>query len=224
VCQAQPLSGYFGDSHRIAKNALLRLTDPMRVESRQPVSLPFSSSLPTVDLVTRAATGSRPALEALLARYRPRLARWAAGRLPPHVRGPLETEDLVHETLLAVADRLPALVAPASFPAYLRQALANRLRDLARRSSPAAMPLEAGSEVPDAQPSPAEQLLSEERWERYEQALATLSAREQLAVVGRLEWGLSHRELAHELDLPSADAARMAATRALARLVRQLVP
>jgi RNA polymerase sigma-70 factor, ECF subfamily len=176
----------------------------------------------TRELVERAASGNAHALEALLARYRPRLTRWAAGRLPANARGKLDTQDLVQETLIAVAVRLPELAQPEAFPAYLRRALLNRLLDLGRRQQPPDLRLDTDFDAIDARPTPGEQALSTEQWDLYERALAALAPREQLAVMGRLEWGLTHAELAEELGLATADAARMAATRAVAHLVRQL--
>ena len=61
------------------------------------------------DLVLRANRGEGPALDALLARYLPRLQRWAHGRLPPAARGALQTQDLVQDTLMHVLERLPVL-------------------------------------------------------------------------------------------------------------------
>ena len=54
----------------------------------------------SIDLIHRARAGDAAALNALVERYRPRLVRWAAGRLPPHARGMAETQDVVQETLV----------------------------------------------------------------------------------------------------------------------------
>jgi RNA polymerase sigma-70 factor (ECF subfamily) len=56
--------------------------------------------------------------------------------------------------------------------------------------------------------------------DRYEKALAQLSEEQQLAVVLRVEYAFSYKEIAEELQGPSANAARMVVTRALARLAR----
>jgi len=57
---------------------------------------------------------------------------------------------------------------------------------------------------------------------RYEAALSRLTPQEQLIIHLRVELNLSHREIAEELDKPSADAARMAVSRALVQLARQM--
>ena len=41
-----------------------------------------TGNLPSLTLLSRAQEGDRGALETLIARYRPRLQRWASGRLP----------------------------------------------------------------------------------------------------------------------------------------------
>jgi DNA-directed RNA polymerase specialized sigma24 family protein len=55
-------------------------------------------------------------------------------------------------------------------------------------------------------------------FEKYEAALATLGDVEREAVIGRIELGCSYQEIAALVDKPSADAARMMVTRALAKL------
>jgi RNA polymerase sigma-70 factor (ECF subfamily) len=57
---------------------------------------------------------------------------------------------------------------------------------------------------------------------RYEAALESLSPVEKEAVIGRIELGLSYRELAEALDKPTADAARMTVSRALVRLAGEM--
>ena len=42
------------------------------------------------------------------------------------------------------------------------------------------------------------------------------------AVIARVEMGLGYAEIARHLDKPSADAARMAVSRALVRLAREM--
>jgi DNA-directed RNA polymerase specialized sigma24 family protein len=57
---------------------------------------------------------------------------------------------------------------------------------------------------------------------RYEAALRTLDADERAALLGRMEHGGSYADLARLLGRPSAGAARMAVSRALARLARAM--
>ena len=58
--------------------------------------------------------------------------------------------------------------------------------------------------------------------ERYERALERLKPASREAVVARVEMGFSYRQVATELGKPSPDAARMAVSRALAQLAREM--
>jgi len=93
------------------------------------------SDEPTIELVVRAQTGDRAAVEALLQRSIPHLKRWAHGKLPAAARGSLDTGDLVQETVLHVLRRLDAFQPRhvGAMQAYLRQSVLNRIRDEVRR-------------------------------------------------------------------------------------------
>ncbi len=169
-------------------------------------------------LVRQARDGDKTALAALIDRYRPRLCRWAAGRVPGDLRGLLETEDLVQGALLKTLTNVERLHRSGSFHSYLRSIVLNALRDEIRRCR--TVVLDPEKPVADPAPSPAERLAGSTLLESYEKALSKLSERERAAIVGRLEWDLSYRELAAELDFPSPDAARMAVSRSLIRLSR----
>jgi RNA polymerase sigma factor (sigma-70 family) len=109
-----------------------------------------------------------------------------------------------------------------AFLAYLRQALVNGVRDEIRRTTrrPAAVALD--TELESAERSPVEAAIGSELLERYERALATLTREEQEAVILNVEFGYRHAELAEALGAPSANAARMRAARALARLAEAM--
>ena len=57
-------------------------------------------------LVIKAKAGDAAALEAILQRCLPQLARWAHGRLPPTARGHLDTCDLVQDAAFQVIRRI----------------------------------------------------------------------------------------------------------------------
>jgi len=152
----------------------------------------------------------------------PRMMRWARGRLPRHARGLLDTEDLVQDSLLRTMDNLSSIQAvnEGAFPVYLRTAILNRIRDVARRPDLMA-PLESGALEPgDRAPNPLEDLIGRDTLERYDRALSTLPTGDQAAVVGRIELGIGYAELAGILGKPTPDAARMAVGRALAKLAQ----
>ena len=54
----------------------------------------------TLTLLDRAKAGDAEALNALIARFLPRLQRWATGRLPGWARDLADTQDLVQETVV----------------------------------------------------------------------------------------------------------------------------
>ena len=58
-------------------------------------------------LVEDARRDSRSAINSLVERYRPWLRWWASGRLPPWVRGDIDTSDLVQDALQHTLARLP---------------------------------------------------------------------------------------------------------------------
>ena len=90
----------------------------------------------TSDLVERVKLGEREALDRLFTRQLPALRRWARGRLPRQMRDLQDTEDLVQDTAIKAMRRLSSFVSrhPGALQAYLRQAVANRIRDEIRRS------------------------------------------------------------------------------------------
>ncbi len=106
--------------------------------------------------------------------------------------------------------------------AYLRTAIANQIRDLVRQQQ--RRPVMSG--LPDTiagnEASPLEYAIGAESVERYEAAMRRLSAADREAVIGRLEFHYSYEELAVALAKPSADAARMAVTRAVKRLAEEM--
>ena len=159
-------------------------------------------------------------MEALLARYLPRLQRWASGRLPRWARDIADTQDLVQETLVQTFKRIEAFDnrGDGALQAYLRQAVLNRIRDQLRRAGhrPAQSELDTG--LQDAGLSPLDAAIGQQAVERYDRALEVLRPEERQLVVALVEFGFSNEELARAFGKPSANAARMALQRALLRL------
>ena len=184
----------------------------------------FVSDEPTIELVVKARGGNRDAAEALLQRCMPQLKRWAHGRLPAAARGSLDTGDLVQETVLHVLRRLDTFEPRhvGAMQAYLRQSVINRIRDEVRRIGRQPAPVELPEDLRTHTMSPLESAVQSEGYERYRDALATLSVRDRELIVARVEMQWSFSEIAQRFSMPSADAARMAATRALKRLTETL--
>jgi len=196
--------------------------DPHRVD----LSDSQESSL---SLLKRAQAGDETALNALIARYLPRLRRWATGRLPVSARGMSDTQDLVQDTVSQAFRKIDSfeIRGEGALQAYLRQALLNQIRQEIRRAS--RRPTRADGDLDEAAsglehpgPSPLEEAIGAQGLERYEQALARLRDEDREAIVARIEMGLSHAEVAEALGKPSANAARMAVERALARLLKEM--
>ena len=177
----------------------------------------------TVELLARVRQGDRDALDRLITRCLPPLRRWARGRLPSAARGALDTQDLVQDTILNSLRRLDHFDSrhEGAFQAYLRQAVLNRIRDEARRFSrrPAAAELTDAYESDSA--SPLDIAIGREGVARYEAALQRLRPIDREAIIGRVELQHDYQELAVILGKPNANAARVAVTRALARLMEQ---
>ena len=76
--------------------------------------------------------------------------------------------------------------------------------------------------VPDPRPSPVEEVILHEVMDAYEAALGKLKPEDREAIVARIELGLSFQQIAQALGKPSADAARMATSRAIDRLAQEM--
>jgi RNA polymerase sigma factor (sigma-70 family) len=182
------------------------------------------SDEPTIELVIRAQTGDRQAVEALLQRCIPQLKRWAHGKLPAAARSTLDTGDLVQETVLHVLRRLDTFQPRhvGAMQAYLRQSVLNRIRDEVRRLGRHPASCELPDDMPSEEPSPLEQAVKAEAVSRYYEAVATLSLRDRQLIVARIEAQWSYDEIASHSNMPTPDAARMAVSRALRRLLDSL--
>ena len=180
----------------------------------------------SVELLVKAQSGDGEALNGLLARYLPRLKRWASGRLPSGMRTMLDTNDLVQDAIINALRNLDTLEIrnEGTLQAYLRRAVNNRIIDLYRRAGRRPARQERPEDAASPAASPLEAAIGAEAVESYECALATLSAADQEAIVLRVELGLDFEEIASQLGKPSTDAARMAVTRAIARLAAGMRP
>lgn len=201
--------------HRADTTVLVRMPDP-----RSP-SNPLES---TQELLSLVRQGDREALDRLFARCLPPLRRWARGRLPAAARGALDTQDLVQDTLVNSLRRLDQFDSrhEGALQAYLRQAVLNRIRDEARRFTRRPPAAELTDSFQSEAASPLDIAIGREGVARYEAALQRLRPSDREAIIGRLELQHDYQELAVILGKPNANAARVAVTRALARLMEQL--
>jgi len=185
---------------------------------------PPSSAASSFDLVQRANAGEQEALDALCARYLPRLQRWAHGRVPPAARSALQTHDLVQDTLIKVLERLPSFEPrhEGAFQGYVRTALWNRIREIARQYQRKGAPNPLDSEIAGHDHSPLDLAIGQETLDRYEAALDRLRPEEKDLIIARIEMGLPHAEIAAMFDKPSVAAVHMALSRALVRLAEEM--
>jgi RNA polymerase sigma factor (sigma-70 family) len=175
----------------------------------------------TLDLLERFKQGDDQAVSLLVERSLPPLKRWARGRLPQWARGTADTQDLVQDAVIRALPRLKSFEArhPGALQAYLRQAITNHIRDEIRRVNSRPAATELRDSHADLSPSPLEEAIGREGVERYEAALKELRPADREAIVARLELQQSYEEVAIALGKPSADAARMAVTRAVRALI-----
>ena len=185
---------------------------------------PLQAIESTIALLNRAKAGDASALNRLCERYLPRLRSWARGRLPRYRQDLLDTDDIVQETLLRTIQHVEDFEprGEGALQAYLRQALLNRIRDEARRAKRRPASAEIFDRHVDSAASPLEAAIGAEALERYEAALKRLRDEDREAIVARIEMDCGYEELARALGKPSADAARMAVSRALVRLAKEI--
>jgi RNA polymerase sigma-70 factor, ECF subfamily len=203
---------------------LMHDAPPRRGGSSPKTKSPSADATTSLELVLRANAGDDTALSALYERYRPRLHRWAHNRLPSGVRGALQTEDLVQDTLTHVLQHLDGFNPrhEGAFQGYVRTALLNRIRDLARRSKrrgPSG-PLDTRIIAPDD--SPLDIVIGRETLARYDAALERLRPEDSELIIARIEMGLPYAEIAVMFEKPSVAAVHMAVSRALIKLAQEM--
>jgi len=180
--------------------------------------------MPSLLLLERARAGDRSALNDLVQRYLPRLRRWATGRLAPGARGLLDTGDIIQETIVKAIRNIDHIDVQreGALNAYLREALRNKLVDVYRGVGGRSFAAAIESNVPSPDPSPLEMAIGAETLARYDAALARLKPEDREAVILRVELCYEYAEIAALLGKSSAAAARVAVSRALARLAREM--
>ena len=180
----------------------------------------------SLSLLARAQRGDAVAMEALMGRYLTRLQRWASGRVPAKARSLLDTDDVVQDALLNTFRRLEDFQPrhDGALLAYLREAVANRIRMELRRRSPEVDGAIEPDAMPSGLPSPLETVVTRDALAQYERSLAQLDDDDRAAIVGRFEMGYSYDALARAMQRPSPEAARKLTERALRRLLALMPP
>jgi len=163
-------------------------------------------------------------VETLVQRCLPAVRRWAHGRIPAAARGRLDTCDVVQEVALRMLSRREVFEPkhPNAVEAYLCTSVLNLIRDEARRIARRPAMTELPEELPSDDATPLEFTIDQEKQTRYRQALDRLRPKDRALVVARVDFGRRSDEIARAFGLPSADAARVAVTRALRRLAQEV--
>ena len=121
-------------------------------------------------------------------------------------------------------ERLPSFEPrhEGAFQGYVRTALLNRIRDIARQYQRKGAQDPLDSEITGHEHSPLDLAIGQETIDRYEAALERLRPEERDLIIARIEMGLPHAEIARMFDKPSVAAVHMALSRALVRLAEEM--
>jgi RNA polymerase sigma-70 factor (ECF subfamily) len=183
-------------------------------------------------LLERARTGDRQAVDELFARHRPLLHELVRLRMDPRLRPRVDPSDVIQEAQLEAARRLDSYLERPALPfrLWLRQITCDRLIMLRRRHADAErraldreIPLPEGSSLALAHElwasgsSPSQRLSRREVIRRVGQALTKLPDADRELLMMRNFEGLSYADISHVLGIDSA-AARKRYGRALLRL------
>jgi RNA polymerase sigma-70 factor, ECF subfamily len=170
--------------------------------------------LSDVELVRRATSGDKRALDVLVERHSPRVNRLAA-----QILGDLEeARDAAQESLVKLCTRLRQFRGEAQFATWLHRLVVNTCRDRlarqrVRRTEP--LPLDDRPAGDESDPSRAA-LLTDLRHDLAD-ALSRLSPTQRLAFVLRDSMGLSYEEISRVASIP-VGTAKCYVHRARARL------
>jgi RNA polymerase sigma-70 factor, ECF subfamily len=180
-----------------------------------------------------AQNGCAQALEAMFARYLPRVRGMVAARTGRTLRQLNELDDLVQETLRDALLGLQRIDAASEglFAHWLATCVENNLRDALRRQR--AQKRGGGRQqrfadleqslseslFPDGKLSLSQVLDARELEDRIEQQLLRLGARYREVIVLRVRGGLDYREIAETMGLPSENTANVLFLRARKRLM-----
>lgn len=155
----------------------------------------------------------------------PELSRRSRALLPQAARSHMCPDDLVQDVMLTtwrLANRIQPDADYGLLP-YVQRALTNRAHTEARRMGRRAKThLRIPHQVEASGPSPLELMLDRERTRHVKKALARLPARSRRLVLARYAHDWPWDRIASMLEFHSADAARVATSRAVDRLATHL--
>jgi RNA polymerase sigma-70 factor (ECF subfamily) len=182
----------------------------------------------TDQLLQRVAQGDRQGLGALLERHRKRLRRMVALRLDQRLRGRIDASDVLQETFLKVATRLPEYLRQPSMPFFLwlrfltgqklvelhRHHLGAQMRDagrevsLHRGSLPEVSSAALAAQLLGHDTRPSEAAIRAERKIRLQEALNSMDPLDREVLALRHFEHLNNAETAHALGLQESAASK----------------
>ncbi len=171
----------------------------------------------TERLVGKAKRGQKRAFAKLAQRYRAHLKSFANSRIGPHLRGKLETDDVLQETFLRAFQSVCRFEwrGEASFERWLETIAERVILEGVRHQQKQPAPLD--DDLAGSAPSPSKLARREERFDRFEEALECLSSDyREVIVLARIE-GLKITEIAQRMNR-SPDAIKKLLSRALKTL------
>lgn len=193
------------------------------------------------DLINQAASGDQRALNQLFALYRARLKKMVRLRLNRRLQGRVDDSDILQDTYLEAARRLPDYLQNPRAPFFLwlrriagdklleihRTHLGTQMRDVEREISlhrgalPTANSVSLAAQLLGRLTSPSQAAVKAEMRVKLQEALNSLDPLDREILALRHFEQLNNSEAAQELELePSAASKRY--VRALARLQKTL--
>jgi RNA polymerase sigma-70 factor (ECF subfamily) len=178
----------------------------------------------TARLLDQAARGDREALEALLAKHRPRLRRMVALRLDHRLRQRIDPSDVIQEAYLEASERLEGYLRAPAMPFFLwlrflavqklitlhRHHLGARMRDADRErgAAPEADSAAMAAQFLDRGTGPSAAAIRAEMKERVREALDNLAPLDREALALRHFEQLGRAEIAAVLGISEAAAGK----------------
>jgi len=177
----------------------------------------------TVQVLSRARRGDKSAVRILIERALPPLRRWTHGRIPQHGRASADTEDLLQDAVLRTLKRIEKfeLRTVDALQWYLRKAVVNNIRSIARGVKRRGTPAELPDNIHDAAATPEDEAILRERTTKFVEALTRLRTSDRQVLIWYYELGYSGAEIARRLD-KSLEATHMIVSRARKRLRKEM--
>jgi RNA polymerase sigma-70 factor (ECF subfamily) len=169
-------------------------------------------------LIEKARAGDRAAFDQLVERYQERLALGAELSIPGYLRGQVDADEVLQETLYVAFRSIDRFEwrGEGSFYRWLCGIARNVVLDQAKKAK-RSHNLPLPEQVPTREASPSRAMRREERFDRLERSLARLRPEYQEVLrLARIE-GLKVRDIAHRMR-----RSEYAVKHLMARAVRQL--